>query len=635
MTKTSLVRPKILRSVHYCPEGRIKFYYKDYVDMLSATDNIAPTSSVIPLTNNEQQTLEFEFGYSKYVNFQTITIQEMPERAPFGQLPRSIDVALSYDLVDQLKPGDRVRIYGIYKPIAPSASTISGNFRSIIDANNVQLMGSSINTYTFSTTDISLLRKFSRNPKLFDILANSIAPSIRGLETIKKALLLQMLGGKEQSLANGIHLRGDINILLVGDPSCGKSQLLRFVLNNVPLAINTTGRGSSGVGLTAAVVKDQETGERRLEAGAMVLADGGVVCIDEFDKMSEIDRVAIHEVMEQQTVTIAKAGIHCSLNARCSVLAAANPVYGQYDPSKRPQDNVGLPDSLLSRFDLLFIVRDEMDNEKDRSIAHHVLWMHRYVKPGHENIPEMDDDNEEEEHVTNLKEQYVKNFQRNNRGDLPVLTTDFFRAYVRFAKTRDPILTDDAIKLLVDNYAELRQKSDNKTLPVTARMLETLIRLSTAHAKMRLSQKVEKVDCEDALRLVEFALFNDAEVIKKPKKKPVEERELVFSDEEEGEAKKVRTEESDKQSQQSQQSSKEGEEGAMEEEVEVSDEKYSAFRSALSKLYTSRRTDSMTLQEIMEIAPSLELDEREVKACLDKMIENNQVMESENSYYRI
>ena len=187
-------------------------------------------------------------------------------------------------------------MFGVYKPIAPTAASLSGSFRSIVDANNVQLLSGSIDSYSFTATDIGLLRKFSRHPALFDILAGSIAPSIRGLEPVKRALLLQMLGGKEQSLANGIHLRGDINILLVGDSSCGKSQLLRFVLNTVPLAINTTGRGSSGVGLTAAVVKDQETGERRLEAGAMVLADGGVVCIDEFDKMSETDRVAIHEV---------------------------------------------------------------------------------------------------------------------------------------------------------------------------------------------------------------------------------------------------------------------------------------------------------------------------------------------------
>lgn len=189
-----------------------------------------------------------------------------------------------------------MQVFGVYKPIAPTAASLSGSFRSIVDANNVQLLSGSIGSYSFTATDIGLLRKFSRNPALFDVLAGSIAPSIRGLEPVKRALLLQMLGGKEQSLANGIHLRGDINILLVGDPSCGKSQLLRFVLNTVPLAINTTGRGSSGVGLTAAVVKDQETGERRLEAGAMVLADGGVVCIDEFDKMSETDRVAIHEV---------------------------------------------------------------------------------------------------------------------------------------------------------------------------------------------------------------------------------------------------------------------------------------------------------------------------------------------------
>ena len=333
----------------------------------------------------------------------------------------------------------------------------------------------------------------------------------------KQALILLLLGGLEKNLANGTHLRGDINCLLVGDPGVAKSQLLRSVMNISPLAVNTTGRGSSGVGLTAAVTVDKDTGEKRLEAGAMVLADRGIVCIDEFDKMSDLDRVAIHEVMEQQTVTIAKAGIHTTLNARCSVVAAANPLYGSYEASLDKAKNINLPDSLLSRFDMIFVMLDDIS--KDSEISSHVLGQHRYRAPGDDGGIELeqdvhnllgveDEDGEGGKVDTEVRVKFnsllhkhlVTGASRNGEVEdkqLP-LSHPFLKRYIHYAKERyKPELTPDASDEIVAYYTALRQF---QACPkVTVRMLETIIRLSTAHAKLRLSKDVEVSDV-DAIR---------------------------------------------------------------------------------------------------------------------------------------
>jgi len=256
-----------------------------------------------------------------------------------------------------------------------------GTFRTQIIATGVKSLVAEKEKPNLSESDIKNIRALKNDSDIFNILGGSVAPTIHGHLEVKKSILLQLLGGAEKVLENGTHLRGDINIMMVGDPSTAKSQLLRHIMDIAPLAINTTGRGSSGVGLTAAVAIDKDTGDRHLEAGAMVLADRGIVCIDEFDKMNDGDRVAIHEVMEQQTVTIAKAGIHCSLNARCSVIAAANPIYSEYARDIPVAKNIGLPDSLLSRFDLLWVMLDEKDPEHDRKVAERVITNHRYMNP--------------------------------------------------------------------------------------------------------------------------------------------------------------------------------------------------------------------------------------------------------------
>ena len=461
----------------------------------------------------------------------------MPERAPAGQLPRSVDVIMDDDLVDRVKPGDRIQLVGVYRSLGNrNAGTGSSTFRTLIIANNVILLssksGGGIAQVSITDTDIRNINKIAKNKRVFELLSQSLAPSIYGHDYIKKAILLLLLGGQEKNLENGTHLRGDINILMVGDPSTAKSQLLRFVLNTAPLAIATTGRGSSGVGLTAAVTSDKETGERRLEAGAMVLADRGVVCIDEFDKMSDVDRVAIHEVMEQQTVTIAKAGIHTSLNARCSVIAAANPIFGQYDIHKDPHRNIALPDSLLSRFDLLFVVTDDIEDARDRQISEHVLRMHRFRQPGtEEGAPVREEgaqllgvgleNDTDANRPTGVYEKFNPMLHsgvtitvgRGASRRTEVLSIPFIKKFIQYAKREKPILTKGAADHIVAAYSALRNDEldagTRRTSPITARTLETLIRLSTAHAKSRLSKRVEQKDAEVAEQILRFALFKE------------------------------------------------------------------------------------------------------------------------------
>ncbi|CAB4477288.1 uncharacterized protein OCT59_016372 [Rhizophagus irregularis] len=530
VSRCSLVRLKLAKSVHYC-EKTGNFSSKEYHDSTSIGNQI-PSSSAYPTEDENGNPLTTEFGYSVYRDHQTICLQEMPEKMPPGLLTRSIDIILDDDLVDKVKPGDRIQLAGCYRAIGkPTQGSTSATFKTVIIANNVTILSGEIGLKVITDVDIANIEKIAKNENVFSLLSRSLAPSIYGHEMIKKAILLMLLGGKEQNLSSGTHIRGDINILMVGDPSTSKSQLLRRVLNIAPLAIATTGRGSTGVGLTAAVTRDKETGEKCLEAGAMVLGDRGVVCIDEFDKMMDTDRVAIHEVMEQQTVTIAKAGIHTSLNARCSVIAAANPIYGQYNIHKDPAHNIALPDSLLSRFDLVFVVTDEINEARDSLISKHVLRLHEYRPPNlEEGVPIKEDSGqtifmEEAEKSTEPTSVYMQydllsNDNDNDQRDsdqATFLSSEFLKKYIQYTKSHEePRLGKAAAAYLCELWVNLRNEEEidgqAKTSPLTPRALDSLFRLATAHAKARLGKRVTIKDAKVAEEIVRFALFKEVSV---------------------------------------------------------------------------------------------------------------------------
>ncbi|KAL1244701.1 Maternal DNA replication licensing factor [Trichinella spiralis] len=697
VTKCSLIYPKIVRSVHYCP-ATSKTVEKRYADLTSF--ETIPSNFVYPTEDENKNPYETEYGLSTYRDHQTFSVQELPESAPIGQLPRSVDIIADGDLTDRCSPGDRVRVVGVYRCLPnKQGGFTSGLFRTVLIANNIQLMSKEAEM-TITPRDMADIRNFIRmKDKALDILVRSVAPSIHGHDEVKKAILCLLMGGTEKNLSNGTRLRGDINVLLIGDPSVAKSQILRYVLNIAPRAVTTTGRGSSGVGLTAAVVSDAESGEKRLEAGAMVLADRGVVCIDEFDKMSDIDRTAIHEVMEQGKVTIAKAGIQAKLNARCSVLAAANPVFGKYDDSKTPMENISMQDSILSRFDLLFVLLDEHNAERDTLIASHVVNLHCYRAPGEDPGAVFDDttllqgfttediskENEEDDDMADNTDAdghdiFEKNTTWLTRGENEhILTLDFLRKYIQYAKKINPVFTENACEYISEKYADLRafdeKHSDKeKTMPVTARMLETMIRLSTAFAKIRFGKKITTADAEKAYSLLSYAVFKkkpqerlDSNESKKKKsklnideddddestpkrkftskrkktKKGDETAEDVYEfDSESSDGEEISFQQSKQRLRQStQQQSREEDEEDTTQTPAISVDRFSAFRRHLRQVFDNRRTELMSKDEaiasIQEEAGNNRYSNGEIVAALERLSDENSIMIADGNIFLI
>jgi replicative DNA helicase Mcm len=401
---------------------------------------------------------------SEFMDTQTTKLQEPLENLSGGEEPKQIMVVMEDDLVDTLTPGDIVKITGVMKTVRDEKTK---RFKNYIYGNFIEPLEHEFEELKISDEDEEEIKKLASDPDVYNKIINSTAPSIQGYKEVKEAIALQLFGGSPKELEDKTRIRGDIHILIVGDPGIGKSQMLKYVSKLAPRGIYTSGKGTSGVGLTAAAVRD-EFGGWSLEAGALVLGDRGNVCIDELDKMRSEDRSAIHEALEQQTISIAKAGIMATLNSRCSVLAAANPKFGRFDQYKSIGEQIDLPSPILSRFDLIFVVEDKPNVEKDSKLAAHILRIHK-------------------------------------AGSIPFeIEPELLRKYIAYARREvSPKLTDEAIAVLQEFYVGMRggAAEDDSPVPITARQLEALIRLSEASSRIRLGTEVTEIDAQRAITI--------------------------------------------------------------------------------------------------------------------------------------
>jgi replicative DNA helicase Mcm len=427
---------------------------------------------------------------STYLDAQRIEIQENPETLKGGAHPQGLTVLLTEDLTGQVIPGNRVIVSGVLKSLQRASASRGGVVRSttfdlVLLGNSLEYKKLEYDEIVVSEDEERLILKFRGDPRVVDKVVLSLAPTIKGMEEEKEAIALQLFGGVEKRQPDGIRIRGDIHVLLVGDPATAKSQLLRYIADVAPRGIYTSGKGATAAGLTAAAVKDDWGGGRwSLEAGMLVLADGGMAAVDELDKMTPEDRSAMHEVLEQQTVSIAKAGITATLNARCPVLAAANPKWGRFTRDRTITEQIDLPPTLLSRFDVIFSIRDEPEQARDRLLASRILVEHQEG---------------EARAVGGAASPAVPS----SGAPFP---PDFLRKYVAYARRHiRPVLTNEARQAIEDFYVSVRKQGEDPDapVPITTRQLEALVRLSEASARARLSTSVSVEDAQRAIRVVQ------------------------------------------------------------------------------------------------------------------------------------
>ena len=493
LRKTTEVRPRLIQAVFRCLQcGTITAPYRQEYSRFQEPYR--------PCAQCERQTkMELVPSLSTFVDAQKLRIQESPEGLRGGEQPQTLDVDVTDDLTGTVAPGDRVIINGILRSVQRiNHGNKSTLFDIYIEANSIEIGEKEFEEVEISEEDEKIIRDLSADPEIYDKISHSIAPSIYGMQDVKTAISLVLFGGIAKEMPDGSSLRGDIHMLLVGDPGIAKSQVLRYVIKLSPRGIYTSGKSSTSAGLTATAVKD-EFGDGRwtLEAGALVLADMGIAAVDEMDKMAKEDRSALHEAMEQQTISIANAGITATLRSRCALLGAANPKMGRFDEYAPIAEQINMPPSLLSRFDLIFIMEDKPEQKLDRAIGEHILKSH--------SVGELIVHNDKFP-IEGIDEEYIT---QQLSPVTPEIEPEVFRKYIAFAKRNCfPILSDEARETLITYYLNLRKLADDnsKPVPVTARQLEGLVRLSEASARIRLSDEIEVFDAERVIRIADRCL---------------------------------------------------------------------------------------------------------------------------------